>query len=203
MACWLACYGVVPASNADVDVCGHVDHVSFARHEPSEPLGARHRGLRVHRFDRVDVVMARAGVVRVARDDSLELAYDFIGAGVGSAVGSPVVPRPKVHQRFGIQGCGVEVVGVGVGDPPHRARVQRVQPGTIGRRDRRVALRDRLDVGTLSRRGVGLERQRFLRRRVRGDSARRVHRSVDVSGRRRVRSPSSTWRRWDRALRRA
>ena len=54
-------HGVVPPSDADVDVCGHVDHVSFARHEPSEPLGARHRGLRVHRFDRVDVVMARAG----------------------------------------------------------------------------------------------------------------------------------------------
>ena len=173
-------HGVVPPSDADVDVCGHVDHVPFARHELSEPLGARHRGLRVHRFDRVDVVMARAGVVRVARDDSLELAYDFIGAGVGSPVGLPVVPRAEVHQRFGIQGRGVEVVGVGVGDPLHRARVRRVQPGTIGRRDRLVALRDRLDVRALRRRGVGLERQRFLRRRVRGDSARRVHGSVDV-----------------------
>ena len=173
-------HGVVPPSDADVDVCGHVDHVPFARHEPSEPLGARHRGLRVHRFDRVDVVMARAGVVRVARDDSLELAYDFLGAGVGSPVGSPVVPRAEVHQRFGVQGRGVEVVGVGVGDPLHRARVQRVQLGTVGRRDRRVALRDRLDVRALRRRGVGLERQRFLRRRVRGDSARRVHGSVDV-----------------------
>ncbi len=124
--------------------------------------------------------MARAGVVRVARDDSLELAYDFIGAGVGSTVGSPVVPRAEVHQRFGVQGRGVEVVGVGLGDLLHRARVQRVQPGTIGRRDRLVALRDRLDVRALRRRGVGLERQRFLRRRVRGDSARRVHWSVDV-----------------------
>ena len=92
----------------------------------------------------------------------------------------PVVPRAEVHQRFGVQGRGVEVVGVGVGDLPHRARVQRVQPGTIGRRDRLVALRDRLDVRALRRRGVGLERQRFLRRRVRGDSARRVHWSVDV-----------------------
>ncbi len=124
--------------------------------------------------------MARAGVVRVARNDLLELAYDFIGAGVGSPVGLPVVPRAEVHQRFGIQGRGVEVVGIGVGDPLHRARVQRVQPGTIGRRDRRVALRNRLDVRALRHRGVGLERQRFLRRRVRGDSARRVHWSIDV-----------------------
>ena len=58
-------HGVVPASDADVDVRGHVDHVSFARHELRESLGARHRGLRVHRFDGVDVVVARAGVVRV------------------------------------------------------------------------------------------------------------------------------------------
>ena len=124
--------------------------------------------------------MARAGVIGVARDDSLELAYDFIGAGVGSPVGSPVVPRTEVHQRFGVQGRGVEVLGVGLGDLLHRARVQRVQPGTIGRRVRLVALRERLDVRALRRRGVGRERQRFLRRRVRGDSARRVHWSVDV-----------------------
>ena len=94
--------------------------------------------------------MARAGMVRVARDDSLQLAYDFIGAGVGSPIGSPMIPpRAEIHQRFGVQGRGVEVVGVGVGDPLHRARVQRVQPGTIGRRDRLVALRERLDVRAL------------------------------------------------------
>ena len=62
-------HGVVPPSDSDVDVCGHVDHMPFARHEISEPLRAWHRGLRVHRFDRVDVVVARAGVVRVARND--------------------------------------------------------------------------------------------------------------------------------------
>ena len=59
-------HGVVPASDADVDVRGHVDHVAFARHELREPLGARHRGLRVHRLDGVDVVVAGAGMVRVA-----------------------------------------------------------------------------------------------------------------------------------------
>src|SRR5512143_3173424 len=68
----------------------------------------RPRGFRVHRFDRVDIVMARAGVVRVARDDSPELAYDFSGAGVRSTVGSPVIPWAEGHQRFGVQGRGVE-----------------------------------------------------------------------------------------------
>ena len=114
---------VVPPSDADIDVCGHVDHVPFARHEPSEPLGARHCRLRVHRFNRVDVVMAGTGVVRVARDDFPELSYDFIRARVRSTVGSPVVPRAEVHQRFGVQSRCVEVVGVGLGDPAHRARV--------------------------------------------------------------------------------
>ena len=123
--------------------------------------------------------MARAGMVRGARDDSLQLAHDFIGAGVGRTVGSPVVPRAEVHQRFSVQGRGVEVVGVGVGNPLHRARVQRVQTGTIGRRDRRVALRERLDVRALAP-WRGTRRQRFLRRRVRGDSAHRVHWSIDV-----------------------
>jgi len=67
-------HGVVPPSNADVDVRGHVDHMSFSRHEPSETFGARHRSLRVHRFDRVDVVMTSAGMIGIAREDPFELA---------------------------------------------------------------------------------------------------------------------------------
>ena len=138
------------------------------------------RGLRVHRFHRVDVVVARAGMVGVGREDPLELAYNFVGPGVRSPVGLPVVPRTEVHHRFGIQDRGIEVVGIGVGDPLHRARVHGVQPGAIGRWDRRVALRNRLDVGPLRRGGVGLVSQGFLRGGVRGDSTGRVHWGIDV-----------------------
>ena len=113
-------------------------------------------------------------------DDLPELADDLVGALVGRAVRPPVVPRAEVHQRFGIQGRGVEVVRVGLGDLGHRARVGRVEPRAVGGRGRLVALRDRLDVGALARRGVGLERERLLHRRVRGDAARRVHGRVDV-----------------------
>ena len=159
---------------------GHVDHVAFTRHEAREPLGARHGGLGVHRLDGVDVVVAGPGMVRVAGDDSPELADDLRGALVGRAVRPPVVPRAEVHQGFGIQGRGVQVVRIGLGHLGHRARVGGVEPRAVGGRGRLVALRDRLDVRALPRRGVGLEGKRLLRRGVRRDTARRVHGRVDV-----------------------
>ena len=173
-------HGVVPASDADVDVRGHVDHVSFARHEPRESLGARHRGLRVHRLDGVDVIVARAGVVRVPGDDFPQLAHDLVRAGVRRAVRPPVVPRAKVHQRFGVQCRGVEIVRVGARDGCHGARVERVECRPIGRWVRRVALRDGFDVRALLRRSVRHQRTRALHRRVRGHAARGVHGRVDV-----------------------
>ena len=91
-------HGIVPPTDADKDVRGHVNHVSFARHETSEPLGARHRRFWVHRFDCMDVVMTRTGVVWIAREDALELAYGFLRARVGSSVRAPVVPRTEIHQ---------------------------------------------------------------------------------------------------------
>ena len=52
--------------------------------------------------------------------------------------------------------------------------------GTIGRWSACVALRECLDVRTFRRRGMGLERQGFLQRRIGRDSAGRIHGSVDV-----------------------
>ena len=109
-----------------------------------------------------------------------KLAHDLVRAGVRRAVRPPVVPRAKVHQRFGIQRRGVEVVRVGARHGSHGARVERVEFRPIGRWVRRVALRDGFDVRALLRRGVRHERTRALHRRVRGHAAGGVHGRVDV-----------------------
>ena len=174
-------YRVGVASHPDVDVGGHVDEVPGARHQRREPLGARHRFLRRHGLDRVDVVVACTGVARVGPQHALELGHDLAGPGIGlPGLLVPVVPRTLVHQRLGVQRRGVEVVGIPLHDLAHGHRVRRVERRARGRRDRRVPLRECADVGLFPRARMAEARLRLPETLVGREPRRRVHSGVHV-----------------------
>ena len=76
-------------AGADIDVRRHVHQVSRAGHQRLEPAGLRHRALgRLRRFDRVNVVVIRARMIRIALHHALERATmaSVPGSGVPSFV---------------------------------------------------------------------------------------------------------------------
>ena len=68
--------GVGVSPNADVDVRRHVDEMTRARHQRRETLGATDGAHGIARFDRVDVEMARAGMVGIRLHNGVELLED-------------------------------------------------------------------------------------------------------------------------------
>ncbi len=99
--------------------------------------------------------MTSAGMIRIAREDTDELAYDVRGTRVRGPVRMPVIPWTKIHQRFGIQCRSIEIIWIAVSNIFHRLRIHRIQPGSIGRWVRLVTLGERFDVGAFMGGGVG------------------------------------------------
>src|SRR5438477_11354301 len=169
------------ASHADVDVGGHVDEMSRARHQCREPLGARHRLLRRDGFHGMDVVMARARMAGVGPQDALELGHDLRGPGIRlPRLLVPVVPRTLIHQRLGVQRRRVQVVGVPLDDVAHGGRVGRIERRTLGGWDRRIPLREGVDVGPLPGARGPLAREGLLDGLVCRESSGGVHPRVHV-----------------------
>ena len=88
-----------------VDVRRHVDDVAGARHQRQQAIGFRLGALRrVGRLPQVNPVGAArpddSGVRASTRSSD---AWTSRVSGVRHAVARPVVPRPQVHQRFGVE----------------------------------------------------------------------------------------------------
>lgn len=82
--------------------------------------GAGESGFRVGRgFDGVDVAVVGAGLVGVAAAERFEDGADFEGVFGGLAVGGPELSGVEVHERFGVEDSGVEVVGVALHEGFH------------------------------------------------------------------------------------
>ena len=171
---------IVVAARADVDVRGHVHQVARAGREVAQRVGEllRTRGI-IGRFDRVDVVVDRADVLRIALEHRLDRTDDLRRVRVRLAA-RPVIPRREVHHRFGVHGLRVVVVGEVRDDVRHRIGVRLVERRTIGGRGIGVALRQRFDQRAVGGLRVVGERQRLLREcgRLRREIGR--HRQVDV-----------------------
>ena len=102
--------GVVVAADADVDVSRHVDQVAGGGHELAEGVRARLGEVRFPRFHQVDVVVVRARVVGMRRDHLFEEFLRLQGARLRLAA-APVVPGHRVHDRRGVQGGRLRIVG--------------------------------------------------------------------------------------------
>ena len=152
------------AAGADVDVRGHVHQVTGTGRERGQRVGLRQRAFwRGRGFDRVNVVVHRANVARIAGEHAFEFSQQAWGEFGGRTIGAPIGPRRQVHQRLGIQGGGVVIFREPVHDLRHRSGVGLIQRFAIGRRWIGIAQRQRFDqraIGGACRTRV---RQRALR----------------------------------------
>jgi hypothetical protein len=124
-----------------------------AGHQGEQPVGRRLAAFRRRRgFDRVDVEVQRARMVRRLAQHRLQRGYD-IGAMAFRrlGVGLPVVPRLGVHHRLGVEGRRVEVGGVLAPELAHRCSIGLVQRMAVGLGILRIAAREGRDPGLLAR----------------------------------------------------
>jgi hypothetical protein len=97
----------------------------------------------------VDIVVVRAGVVRVAAQNGFEHGDDLFGPLLGLADGGPELPGPQVHRAFGVERGRVQVVRILAGQLAHRFLVRHGQLLAVGLWVRAVALRQSPDVVAL------------------------------------------------------
>ncbi len=164
------------------DVARHVDEVARGRHQRQEACRARDGALEVGRgFDRVDVEVVRAGVVRVPSHHRLEHRDELLRSRRRLAVGGPELPRPQHHQALSEHRGEVEVVRILLHQVAHGVAVVEVQPLPVRLRvGRRVALRQGAHVVRLDRAPVRETCESFLDGVVRGGRARLGHLGVVV-----------------------
>ncbi len=122
----------------------HVDEVAGARHQRRQPLGRRRRSIgRLRRFDRMDVVMIRARMLRIALHHAFERRHDLSRPGLRCVVGFVELPRMLIHDAFGVERGHVEIVGKLLRQLAHRRRVRLLTHHLIARRIGDIALAER------------------------------------------------------------
>ena len=121
-------------------------------------LGARLRLPRIDgRLGRMDVQMAGAGMLDVPRQHALEHAVEPLDVGIVQIARAPA--RLEQEQRVAVQGRGVEIVGVALGERLHRLRVGLVLVAPLRHVEvLDVAHRQRVDVVALA--GAAVPRRR-------------------------------------------
>ena len=105
------------------------------------------------------------------------------------AVGLVVVPRHRVHRRFGEDRLRVQVVGVALRHLSHRVGEREIERGAVGRRGVGVARGERVDVGALALARVALVGLGLLERLPRRLRVLGGHRRVDVGAEREGSAP--------------
>ena len=90
--------GVLVPADTDVNVRRHVHHVPHPWHKAGKTLCTGDRELGIYRLYRMDIVVTRRGVLRIAGYDSLQLLHDRVGTRIRFALGGPVVPGSQIHQ---------------------------------------------------------------------------------------------------------
>jgi hypothetical protein len=176
-------HGVPIPTDADVDMPGHVHDMPGTRHQLRQAIRAVLSALREGRFDGVDVVVTRTGVVRIDVECAYERTEDLVRAGVWSAVRvvpRPVVPGAQVHQGRGVEREYVIVVRESPGDVRHRVRVGGITSRPVGLGIRAVPARQRVDERLFDVRHLGGVCLCLRDCLVRGGPAGGVHRPVDV-----------------------
>ena len=135
--------GLRVAAESHEDVRGHVHQVAGAGHEIAEPLRARQGALRVRRgLDGVDVIVVGAGVIGVPIEHRLQRGHDLQRARRGLSRLRPEAPGAQIHQGFGEERGGVEIVGICGAERAHRigvglvARSPLAGPGLVAHRER-------------------------------------------------------------------
>ena len=119
-------------------------------------------------------------MLAVLLQDPFEDAEKLDSHGARLAFGGPIVPRGRVHECFGKEGRGVEIVGVTQGDSAHRVGVGFVELGAIFSRLASISLRQGLNVGSLSFTYGGGEPESTVEGLPRIGMCRGVHHRVDV-----------------------
>jgi hypothetical protein len=144
-----------------------VDEMSRARHERQQALRAGECAFRRRRrFDRVNVIVVRAGVVRSPSEHALEYRHELQRVGCRRAVGGPQLPRPQIHQRVRVHHGNLRIIWESLMNGLHRFAVPRVQRLGRHRRVERVANRQRVGECRFDWRAAATERHRLLRRLV-------------------------------------
>src|SRR4029453_14598388 len=78
-------------------------------------------------FYGMDVEMIRERMARVQLQYRIECGDNLVGAGIRLTLKCPLVPRPKVHHRFGEQRAHIDVVGESLPDFTHRVGISLIE----------------------------------------------------------------------------
>ena len=133
-------------AHAQIDVTGHMHHVSRNRHAAFQLLRRRHGQFWfVGSFHQVNVEMVGAGMVVFDRHGGFERGAGLGDPGTGRTVGLPVIPAGGVHERFGKDGSDVGVIGILVMQVAHGADEGLIPFAVVGDRVRVVEHEQRID----------------------------------------------------------
>ena len=159
----------------------HVVDVTGSRNRTPEMFRARLGLVRpCGGLSRVNIEMARAGVLDVSREDAFERRVQSLYSWVVDVPRAP--SRLEQEQGVSIHGGGIEIIRECLDEQPHRFRVGLVLiPALVDLEVLHVADRERIDIRPLARVGVHFgQSHRLPDRRVGMRGFRWSHRSVQV-----------------------
>ena len=174
--------GFVPAAAADINVGGHVDAVPKGGLQFAQAIRGGVCELGTWRgLDGMDVEMIRQWMVDVDFQHGIKRRENLLSTRLWMAIGSPLIPRPQVHHRFGKKRADIGIFGVGFPDQAHRVGVSAIERTAILGLWIGIPMAKRLDECVLYHRSVChvfLGKGEFLRREF--GCWRRHVRKVDV-----------------------
>ena len=165
-----------------VDVARHVHEVACAGEGAAQPVGMGLGAFRpVRRLHGVNVVVNRAGMVRILGEHALQCGHDGDALRVRLApAGLPVVPWAEIHDGLGVENRDFVVLREFRGDLAHGPGIRGIQRLAVRPWVLRVARRDRRNQRLLARACLGGERPRLLCRGKGGRHGLVLHRQIDV-----------------------
>ena len=137
------------AADPVIDVTGHMHDMAGLGHQDQQAVSGGLAALRrCGSLHGVDVEMQCAGVIGLSRNDLFKGGDDLCAMALGGdGIGLPIVPGLGVHQGFGIEGRGVEVVWVILSQLAHRLGVDFIKQMAVGLGVSRIALVEGRDPG--------------------------------------------------------
>ena len=100
-------------AHARINVGWHVHEMSRRWREFLQTLRAGQRALGLQRsFNRVNVIMICAEMIRIAFQNRLENGDDFLGSFVRAAIPQPKLPRMQIHPTLRIERRRIEIIWI-------------------------------------------------------------------------------------------
>ena len=105
--------GFLVFTNPQVDVAGHVNHMTSDRHRAFQLVGSGQGEFRLHGgFHQVDVKVIGTRMIGLQQHGALQGCLGVRRTGPGCTVGLPVIPAAHLHIGFGKHAGDIGIIGI-------------------------------------------------------------------------------------------